>query len=74
MNNQAIYEALRLIVRTYVFESKQQELVDILDQREAEGALPPGKGVLACVHSDSNGIKLKAEHKDLWDEVCYCCV
>jgi hypothetical protein len=74
MTNQELYEALRVIVRTYISEVEQQELLGILDQREAEGAFPPGKGVLACVDSDSNGIRLKAEHKDLWEEICYLCV
>lgn len=74
MNRQDIYEGLRLIVITYIAESKQHELLSMLDKREAEGGFPPGKGVLACVDSDSNGVTLKPEHKDLWNDICYHCI
>lgn len=73
MNNEEVYEALRF-VKPYISEPKQHELFDLLDRRDAEGAFPPSKGIRACIHSDSNGIEVKAKHQDLWGGLCFCCV
>lgn len=74
MNNSEIYKALRMIVKTYISESNQEELLKILGDCELEGRFPLGKGILACVSSDSNGVRFKPEHKDLWDEICHHCI
>ncbi len=58
MNNQEIYEGLQLIVQMYISEAKQKELISLLNIQEAEGGFPSGKGILAYVDSDSNGIGL----------------
>ncbi len=74
MNKNEIYEGLRLIVRTYIATEYQQELLRLLDRRESEGSFPPGKGILADMDSHSNGIKLKEEHKELYDDICHHCI
>ncbi len=74
MNTNEIYQGLRVIVNHYIAEPRQSELLELLDKREAVGEFPPGKGVIACVSSDSNGVRIKPEHRQLWDDICWHCV
>jgi hypothetical protein len=74
MTDSEIYNALRLFVRSYIQEQRQAELLQILDQREAEKSFPPGKGILADMHAYPNGQALKPEHKELYEDVCWHCV
>ena len=74
MTQKEIYDGLRLLVKTYITESNHEELLSILKQREDENSFPPGKGILSDMITNSNGIKLKAEHMELYSEICRCCV
>lgn len=74
MSSHEIYNALRIITSHYIAEPKQSELLFLLDEKEAANEFPPGKGILACVSSDSNGVRLKPEHYQLWDAICAYCI
>ena len=74
MTDKEIYDALRMIIRTYISEELHNELIVQLNEKEANGEFPPGKGILASVRSDSNGVALKEEHNKLWKELCFHCV
>jgi hypothetical protein len=74
MTRHEIYNGLRIITSNYIAEPKRSELLVLLDEKEAARHSPPGKGILACVSSDSNGIDLTQEHKELWDTICYYCI
>ena len=74
MTPEEVYEGLRLVVRTYIDKTLQQELLAFLDAREAEGEFPPGKHILHRVNSDSNGVELKPEHEELWSSLCHHCI
>ncbi len=74
MTNKEIYDGLRLIVETYISDHLHQELLTLLNEREEAGTFPPGKGILASVNSDSNGVAIKQEHKELWSYLCHHCI
>ncbi|MCP3925212.1 MAG: hypothetical protein GY714_21780 [Desulfobacterales bacterium] len=74
MTNKEIFDGLRLIVKTYISEHLHQELLGLLSEREALGDFPPGKGIIASVDSDSNGVPIKQEHKKLWSDLCHHCI
>ncbi len=69
-----IYKALRMFVCTYIVNERQQELLTILDLRESEGSFPPAKGIFADMEFYSNGVKLKPEHRELFDDICHFCI
>ena len=69
-----IYNGLRLLVNTYIEASFKEELLEVLDQREKENLFPPGKAILSSMISNSNGIQLKEEHKELYQKICELCI
>jgi hypothetical protein len=74
VTDKEIYDALRMIIRTYISEELHNGLLALLEEREIKGEYLPGKGILAAVNSDSNGVALKEEHHKLWKELCFHCV
>jgi hypothetical protein len=74
MTTDEIYQGLRIIVNHYIAEPKQTELLLLLTKRESAGDFPPGKGIIACVSSDSNGVRIKPEHQQLWNDLCWHCI
>ncbi len=74
LSTDQIYAALRVLAKEYIRTDRSNAVLAVLQDRQTDGAFPPGKFVLAELDQNRNGRLLTPEHQALFRDICDNCI